>query len=63
MKWRQTGLTMNGVSMSLFLENQGCPTTLLCNTGTCTNVNGSTPAPKWLHSEFKRQKNYPSILS
>lgn len=63
MKWRQTGLTTNGVSMNLFLENQGCPKTPLCNTSTYTNVNGSTAEPKQLHSEFKRQKNSPSILS
>lgn len=41
MKRKQTGSAMSGASMSLFLKNQDCPTTPLCNRGTHIKVNGS----------------------
>lgn len=56
MKWRRTGSTSSGASMSLFLKNQDCPKTPLCNTDTYTDVNGSTAEAEELYSDFKTEK-------
>lgn len=54
MKWRRTGSTLSGASMSLFLKNRDCPKTPLCNTYIYTNVNGSAAEAEELYSHFQR---------
>lgn len=57
MKWRRTGSTSSGASTSLFLKNQDCPKTPLCNTDTYMHVNGSTDEEE-LYSDFKKEKYF-----